>query len=81
MVQLTCSVKAFWDSEVKVWVATSEDVPGLATEAPTIEALTEKLRVIIPELILLNRLLPEQLPSSVNFQLISLWEEQIEVAS
>ncbi len=81
MAQLTCSVKAFWDSEVKVWVATSEDVPGLATEAPTIEALTEKLRVIIPELILLNRLLPDQLPRSVNFQLISLWEERIEVAS
>ncbi|MBW4539021.1 MAG: DUF1902 domain-containing protein [Myxacorys chilensis ATA2-1-KO14] len=81
MAQLTCSVEAFWDSEVNVWVATSADVPGLATEAPTIEALMEKLRVMIPELILLNRLLPEQLPSSVNFRLISRWEEQIEVAS
>jgi len=27
-------VSAFWDDEAAVWVATSEDIPGLATEAP-----------------------------------------------
>lgn len=81
MPQLTCSVEAFWDPEVKVWVATSEDVLGLATEAPTIEALTAKLRVMIPELVLLNQLLPEHSSGAVNFQLTSRWEEQIEVAS
>lgn len=44
-------VQAFWDSEASVWVATSEDVPGLVTEASTIEVLTQKLREMIPELI------------------------------
>ncbi|MCC0179850.1 DUF1902 domain-containing protein [Waterburya agarophytonicola K14] len=47
-------VEAFWDSEARVWVAESEDVPGLATEADTIEALTDKLRKMIPELLNLN---------------------------
>ena len=50
-------VRADWDSEADVWVATSEDVPGLATESPTIEALTEKLRNLIPELLEANQLL------------------------
>ena len=27
-------VKAEWDSEASVWVATSEDVAGLVAEAP-----------------------------------------------
>jgi hypothetical protein len=43
MTQFICKVEAFWDSEALVWVATSEDVPGLVTEAETIEALTECL--------------------------------------
>ena len=42
-------VDAIWDSEAGVWVATSDDVSGLATEAETIEALSEKLRLIVPE--------------------------------
>lgn len=48
-------IRAEWDDEGQVWVATSDDVPGLVTEAPTIEALVERLRVIIPELMELNR--------------------------
>ncbi|TVP62362.1 MAG: DUF1902 domain-containing protein [Nodularia sp. (in: Bacteria)] len=49
------AVQAFWDAEAKVWVATSEDLPGLVTEADTAEKLSEKLKVIIPELIELNQ--------------------------
>ena len=47
-------VRAEWDDEARVWVATSDDVPGLATEAETAEALVEKLRVMIPELMEVN---------------------------
>jgi predicted RNase H-like HicB family nuclease len=54
MAQITFKVEAFWDSDVEVWVATSNDVPGLVTEASTIEVLTQKLREIIPELIMYN---------------------------
>ncbi|MFP5349448.1 MAG: DUF1902 domain-containing protein [Gammaproteobacteria bacterium] len=50
----TFTVRAIWDAEAKVWVATSEDVPGLATEADTVERLIEKLNLIVPELLELN---------------------------
>lgn len=44
-------VNAIWDDEARVWVATSEDVPGLATEAGAMDALVGKLTVMIPELL------------------------------
>ncbi len=47
-------IRAFWDEEARVWVATSEEVPGLVTEADTIEKLVEKLKVLIPELLEAN---------------------------
>jgi predicted RNase H-like HicB family nuclease len=51
-------VTAEWDEEAQVWVASSEDVPGLATGADTLEELIEKLKVVIPELLVENGLLP-----------------------
>ncbi|MBI4487940.1 MAG: DUF1902 domain-containing protein [Deltaproteobacteria bacterium] len=56
--QIAITVEATWDSEANVWVAESEDVPGLVTEAESPEALVEKLRVLIPELLELNGCLP-----------------------
>jgi len=47
----TIEVRATWDGEAKVWVAESDDVPGLVTESPTLEALIAKLHILIPELI------------------------------
>jgi len=44
-------VRADWDPEVNLWVADSDDVPGLATEAETVERLIAKLEVMIPELL------------------------------
>jgi len=44
-------VYANWDDEAKVWVATSEDIPGLVTEAETPEKLIQKLRYMIPEML------------------------------
>ena len=58
-----------WDEEAKVWVASSEDVPGLATGADTIEDLIEKLKIVIPELLVENGLLPagtQSVPFAVN---------------
>jgi predicted RNase H-like HicB family nuclease len=48
------TVNSEWDPEAKVWVATSDDVPGLITEAETVEALAEKLATMIPELLEAN---------------------------
>jgi predicted RNase H-like HicB family nuclease len=44
-------VKATWDPEAKVFVAESDDVPGLVTEAETIEALRAKLPGMIQDLL------------------------------
>ncbi len=44
-------IRAEWDEDAHVWVATSDDVPGLATEAETLEALSAKLESMVPELL------------------------------
>ena len=44
-------VRAEWDPEASVWVAESEDVPGLVTEAETVEALQAKLPSLIQDLL------------------------------
>lgn len=77
----TYHVHADWDPEAKVWVATSDDVPGLATEASTIEALTEKLRVMVPELLEANQLFSGEEPASIDFELISHRQETVRLAS
>ena len=56
-------VTAEWDDEAQVWVASSDDVPGLATGAETLEGLIEKLKIVIPELLVENGLLPESTES------------------
>lgn len=44
-------IRAEWDDEACVWVATSDDVPGLVTEAETLESLSTKLQSLVPELL------------------------------
>ena len=61
-------VHALWDDEAKVWVASSDDVPGLATEADTAEALVQKLKVLIPELLDLNGQTPDE---PITFELLT----------
>jgi len=48
------TIRADWDDDAKVWVATSDEVLGLATEADTIPHLVEKLERILPELLVEN---------------------------
>ena len=48
------TVIARWDEEARVWVAISDDVPGLATEADTLDELEGKLAAMVPELLELN---------------------------
>lgn len=56
-------INAEWDEEASVWVATSEDVDGLAIEAATMDMLIERLKVVIPELMEANhRETPEEMP-------------------
>lgn len=52
-------VRAKWDDEAQVWVAESDNVPGLVAEAPEVETLVKKLKVLIPELLEANGVLPK----------------------
>jgi predicted RNase H-like HicB family nuclease len=60
-------INAMWDDEASVWVATSQDVDGLAIEASTIDALIQRLKIVIPELIELNH--HEKMIDDVPFML------------
>lgn len=81
MNQINCKVGAFWDLEARVWVATSEEVPGLATEAATLESLTQKLRTMVPELLQLNGVIPDDQNSVVTIELTSHLKELVQVAA
>ena len=43
-----------WDDEAAVWIATSRDVPGLVLESSSLDALVERVRIAVPELVRLN---------------------------
>ena len=49
-------VLAHWDAAAAVWWAESDDVPGLVTEAATLEELVENIRALVPDLLALNKI-------------------------
>jgi hypothetical protein len=48
------TIQARWDDEADVWLATSEDVPGLVVEADTWPAMIEEVRLVLPDLLELS---------------------------
>ena len=60
------SVRCTWDEEAQVWVAESDDIPGLVLESGSIDALIERVRYTAPELLELNSV---HLPVSLHFML------------
>lgn len=44
-------VRATWDSEAEVWTAESSDLPGLVTEASSLNELDAKLPDLIRDLL------------------------------
>jgi len=65
----TYTVSCEWDADAGVYYVAESDVPGLATEAPTLDALESKLRRMIPELLELNAGLA--VDQAVPFELIT----------
>ena len=53
-------VTAQWDDEAEIWVATSDDIPGLVTEAKSLDDLMSRVLAVTPELLEDNtHLLPQ----------------------
>ena len=51
---MNCTVNLLWDDEAAVWVATSDDIPGLVLESGSLAVLLERVRFAAPELLALN---------------------------
>lgn len=67
------TVTCHWDAEALVWYVAESDVPGLATEADSLEAMEAKLLDMIPELLELND--PRAGHNAVPFELIARKQE------
>ncbi|MDR1564560.1 MAG: DUF1902 domain-containing protein [Oscillospiraceae bacterium] len=48
-------INLLWDNEASVWVATSDDIPGLVLESGSFDALLERVRFAVPELLELSK--------------------------
>ena len=59
-------VKFTWDNEAGVWIATSDDIPGLVLESGSFDALLERTRFAVPELLELNS--DNNAPLSLTFK-------------
>jgi len=75
LVEITVNTE--WDPEANVWVATSEDVPGLITEADTLEDLQGKLAIMIPELLQANGVLADSNITEIPLNLVAHREQLI----
>ena len=58
------TIKMTWDPDACVWIAESDDVPGLVLESGSFDALLERVRYAVPELLSLNH---KQQPLSLTF--------------
>ncbi len=69
------TIDARWDAEADVWIATSNDVPGLVIEANTWPVMIDEVKLVLPDLLELAGKQNENL--SLTFRA----EEHLEVAS
>jgi hypothetical protein len=72
------TVTCHWDEETRVWYVAETDVPGLATEAATVEDMEDKLLRMVPELVTLNEATGPSQP--VLFELITRKDELAQCA-
>jgi hypothetical protein len=47
-------IDARWDDEAHVWIATSDDAPGLVVEAASWQSMIDEVRAILPDLLELD---------------------------
>jgi len=44
-------IECAWDEQAQVWYVEDSNLPGLALEAPTQDAMNEQLKLVIPDLL------------------------------
>lgn len=45
------TIHAAWDDEAKVWIATSDDIPGLVVETDSWGAMVAEVPIVVDELL------------------------------
>ncbi len=66
MANATYSMNVFFDEDSKVFVGTSENIPGLTLETNTFGELINTAMDIVPELLFYNLKIPEGVESEVR---------------
>ena len=51
-----------WDDEASVWIATSDDIPGLILESGSFDALVERVRYAVPDLLEMSGIARSNVP-------------------
>ena len=69
---MECTVSLKWDNEAYVWLASSDDIPGLALESGSLDALMERVKFAIPDLLELKNT-----ELKINFRAERLAEVQV----
>ena len=59
-----------WDEESAVWIAESQDLPGLILESGSFDALVERVKYAIPDLLELDGPITK-LPITVDSKIVS----------
>jgi predicted RNase H-like HicB family nuclease len=77
----TFQIEAEWDDEAGVWVVSSDDIPGLVTEAETIEEVTRKLLEIVPDLLELNGMAAPEDDGTAPLDLLIHSERRVSIGS
>jgi predicted RNase H-like HicB family nuclease len=63
---ITLSVNVQWDDDAGVWIATSDDIPGLCIQADSFDELIDIANQFAPELLELNKVTVDK-PFSLRF--------------
>ena len=49
------TIDLFWDNEASVWIAESREIPGLILESGSFDALVERVKIAVPDLLEINK--------------------------
>jgi len=78
------TVHASYDDDARVWYVLNSDIPGLATDAPTIEKLRHRVGEVLPELLEFNSgsiVERERLQGSHHLRIVAMHESTLPVAA
>ena len=78
------TIRAHYDPEAHVWYSIEGDVPGLLTNAETLEGLAEKAGAMLPDLLEINAedfLDKSRLSGPHRIRVLAFHEQEYEVAA